>query len=144
MTRAHQIEVWIGSISILALVGVGLLLLRWHTRQPVLLRGAVIVQDTDSRKEQPIADVQVTANLATGPATSDATGLFTLQLRRFVRRGEPLALTFRHPRYRPLDVKEFVGDKLYVVHMLPIASTPPSSTRPMVKVGNVRVRYSIR
>lgn len=144
MTRAHKIEIWIGSISILALIAGGWLLFRWQARRPVMLRGAVIVQDTDSRKEQPIADVQVIANLATGPATSDATGLFTLQLRRFARRGEPLSLTFRNPRYRPLDVQDFVGDKLYVVHMVPIASAPPSSTRPAVKVANVRVRYSIR
>ena len=102
------------------------------------------MQDTDSRKEQPIADVEVTADLATGAAKSDSTGLFTLQLRGFVRRGHPLVLHFRQPQYIPLDVSDFVGDKLYIVHMLPIAGVATSTTRPAVKVANVRVRYSGR
>jgi hypothetical protein len=102
------------------------------------------VQDSDSRKEQPIADVAVTADLATGAARSDATGLFTLQLRGFVRRGQPLVLHFREPKYLPLDVRDFVGDKLYIVHMLPIPGVAASTARPPVKVANVRVRYSGR
>ena len=122
----------------------GLLLRPWYAQRSILLRGAVTVQDTDSRKEQPVADVDVTADLAIGPAKSDSTGSFTLQLRRFVRRGHPLVLHFRQPHYQPLDVSDFVGDKLYIVHMLPLASVAPSTTRPMVKVANVRVRYSGR
>jgi hypothetical protein len=121
-----------------------LLLLRWRTQRPVSLRGAVTVQDADSRKEQPIADVEVTADLATGAAKSDSTGFFSLELRRFVRRGHPVVLHFRQPQYSPLDVTDFVGDKLYVVHMLPLASAVNPPGRPAVKVANVRVRYSGR
>ena len=102
------------------------------------------MQDTDSRKEQPVANVDVTADLASDAATSDSTGLFTLHLRRFVRRGQALILHFRNPQYHPLDVSDFVGDKLYIVHMFPLASAAPSTTRPAVKVANVRVRYSGR
>src|ERR1022692_3298120 len=108
MTRAHRTELWITSTMILMIVAT-LLLLRWRTQRPVSLRGAVTVQDTDSRKEQPIADVEVTADLATGAAKSDSTGLFTLPLRGFVRRGHTLVLHFRQPRYLPLDVSGFVG-----------------------------------
>jgi hypothetical protein len=124
---------------------VGALLLRpWYAQRSISLRGAVTVLDTDSRKEQPIADVEVTADLATGGAKSDGTGFFVLELRRFVRRGHPVVLHFRQPLYRPLDVTDFVGDKLYIVHMLPLASVAPSTIRPAVKVANVRVRYSGR
>jgi hypothetical protein len=122
----------------------GLLLRPWYAQRSILLRGAITVQDTDSRKEQPVADVEVTADLATGPVKSDSSGLFTLQLRRFVRRGHALVLHFRQPHYQPLDVSDFVGDKLYIVHMLPLASVAPSTARPTVKVANVRVRYSGR
>jgi hypothetical protein len=121
-----------------------LLVLRWRTQRPLLLRGAVTVQEADSRKEQPIADVEVTADLATGSAKSDSTGFFSLELRRFVRRGHPVALHFRQPQYRPLDTNDFVGDQLYVVHMVPLASAANSPGRPPVKVANVRVRYSGR
>jgi len=143
INRAPNAGFWIVSTIILMIVG--LLLLRpWHTRGPISLRGAVTVQNTDSRKEQPIADVEVTADLATGAAKSDSTGLFTLQLSGFVRRGHPLVLHFRQPKYLPLDVSDFVGDKLYNVHMLPIPGIAPSTTRSAVKVANVRVRYSGR
>jgi len=143
MKPRHRTEIWTGSTLLLIIVGV-LLLFRWNSQRPVSLRGAITVQDTDSRKEQPIADVEVTADLATGTAKSDSTGLFTLQLRRFVRRGEPLVLHFRQPQYRPLEVHDFVGDKLYIVHLLPLAGEAISNVRPAVTVANVRVRYSGR
>jgi hypothetical protein len=143
MNRAHRTELWIGLTIILMIVAT-LLLLRWRTQRPVSLRGAVTVQDSDNRKEQPIADVEVTADLASDTAKSDSTGFFSLELRRFVRRGHPVVLHFRQPQYRPLDVTDFVGDKLYVVHMLPLANAANSAGRPVVKVANVRVRYSGR
>jgi hypothetical protein len=143
MTRAHRTGLWIGSTIILMIVG-SLLLFHWGTQRPVSLRGAVTVQDADSRKEQPIADVEVTADLATGAAKSDSTGFFSLELRGFVRRGHPLVLHFRQPQYRPLDLTDFVGDKLYVVHMVPVASMANSTGRPEMKVANVRIRYSGR
>jgi hypothetical protein len=143
MKPRHRTEIWTGSTLLLIIVGV-LLLFRWNSQRPVSLRGAITVQDADSRKEQPIADVEVTADLATGTAKSDSTGLFTLQLRRFVRRGEPLVLHFQQPQYRPLEVGDFVGDKLYIVHLLPLAGEAISSVRPAVTVANVRVRYSGR
>jgi hypothetical protein len=143
MNRVQRTELWIGSTAVLVIVG-ALLLVRWSIQRPVSLRGAVTVLNTDSRKEQPIADVEVTADLATGSAKSDSTGSFTLQLRRFVRRGHPLVLHFRQPQYSPLDLNDFVGDKLYIVHMLPLSSMAPSTARTLVNVANVRVRYSGR
>jgi hypothetical protein len=143
INHAPKTGLWISSTVILVIVG-ALLLRPWHTRGPISIRGAVIVQDTDSRKEQPIADVQVTADLAAGAAKSDSTGLFTLELRGFVRRGQPLVLHVRQEKYLPLDVSGFVGDQLYIVHMLPIPAVATSTTRPGVKVANVRVRYSGR
>jgi hypothetical protein len=142
MNRAHKTELWVGSTIILVIVGA--LLLRWRIQRPITLRGAVTVEDSDTRKEQPIADVEVTADLGSGAVKSDSTGLFTLQLRRFVRRGHPLVLHFRHPQYLPLDTNDFVGDKLYIVNMVALPSATPSATGPAVKVANVRVRYSGR
>jgi hypothetical protein len=146
MTRAHKLEAWIASLVAITLTGSALLLIRWHARRPVSLQGAVTVQDTDTRKERPIANVEVSASqdLAIAPTKSDSSGFFSFKLPRFVRRGHPIVLHFRHPQYRPLDVNDFVGDKLYIVHMVPISSSvAPATHQPEVKVANVRLRYSM-
>ncbi|HUO25304.1 MAG TPA: hypothetical protein VMU61_06530 [Candidatus Aquilonibacter sp.] len=143
MNRARKISVGIGALAVFLSV-LALLIIRWHARRPVLLKGAVMVQSSDTHKELPISDVEVTADLAQGPTRSDSTGFFELKLRPFIRRGEPLALHFRKSLYRPLDVKDFVGDKLYIVYMVPVSTGAPPSNRPLVKVSNVRVRYSIQ
>jgi hypothetical protein len=146
MTRLQKIELWTASLLTILLTASAFMLVRWRTRQPVVLQGAITVQDADTRKERPVAEVQVTAEdgRTIGKTESDSTGFFTLKLDRSIRRGHPILLHFRHDRYQPLDLKEYVGDKLYVVHMIsltdPAASTPQSE----VKVGSgLRVRYSI-
>ena len=147
MTRAHIIEVWTASLIALVLAGSVLLLIRWRIRRPISLQGSVMMQDADTRKQRPIADVEVSAedNLATGTTKTDSTGFFRVTLPKGIRRGHPILFHFRHPRYQPLDLKDFVGDKLYVVRMVPLpdkAALPPG--KPEVKVSNVRLRYSIK
>ena len=124
------------------------ILLRIYGRRPISLKGAVIRQDTDPRKELPISDVAITAvnRFGTVTTTSDASGLFTIPLPRLVLRGQAITLRFQHRNYGDLELHEFVGDKLYIVRMAPLAraATPPPPGQPERKVGNVRVRYSIK
>jgi hypothetical protein len=145
MTHAHKIEIWILCIATTLLTVAVLLLGRWHIRRPISLQGAVMVQDADARKERPIADVEVSAEngFATGTARSDASGFFRLTLPRDIRRGHSLTLHFRRSGYRPLDLNVFVGDMLYIAQMASLSAQAPS-TKPETKVGNVRLRYSIK
>jgi hypothetical protein len=113
----------------------------------ITLQGAVIRQDKDPDKQFPITNVQITAISGSSviKTTSDPSGFFTITLPRGLRRKEPLELDFRHPEYRPLNVKEFVADKLYVVYMQPLPiEQPVTSDRPDIDVSNVRVRYSVK
>lgn len=147
MTPTRKIELWSAVVTAVILVVAALLLLHWHKGSVITLQGAVLVQDADPRKELPIADVEVTIEnqLARGTVKSDVSGFFRLALPRGVRRGDPTKLHFRHPRYGPLDVADFVGDKLYIARMTPLTAKPSSSTgQPDSKVGNVRVRFSIK
>jgi len=147
MTRTHQVQIWVASFVALVLAGAALLVLGWRMRKPVALQGAVTVQDADARKERPIADVDISADggLAIHPVRSDSSGFFKIELLRSAKRGQAVTLQFRHPEYKPLDVPEFVGDKLYVAHMVPVSSgTKMPSNQPQIRVGNVRVRYSIK
>jgi hypothetical protein len=146
MTRIQKIELWTASLLTIALTASVLLIVRWRTSQLVVLQGAITVQDADTRKERPVAEVQVSAedDRAADTTQSDSTGFFTIKLDRAVRRGHPLVLHFRHPRYQPLDLKDYVGDKLYIVHLLPMKEAEITPQQPEVKVGSgLRVRYSI-
>jgi hypothetical protein len=114
---------------------------------PNSIRGAVLEQNTDPRKESPIADVEVTA--ITGSTSSvfrtGSSGYFNIILRRWIRRGQPITLKFRHPGYQPLDLNETVADKIYVVHMAPIPpKVQPEPNRPEVAIANVKIRYSMK
>src|SRR2546421_8440891 len=146
VTHTQKVEIWIACGATAIVTASLILLAQWRAHRPVTLQGAVMVQDTDPRKELPITDVEVFAedDLATGTGKSDATGLFRVTLLQGVRRGQPVTLHFRHPGYRPLDLKEFVGDKIYIVHMVPIAISSPAPNQPRTKVANVRIRYSIK
>jgi hypothetical protein len=143
MTHSQKVEAWISFIVALVLTGSILAVVRWEKQQPVSLRGAVLVQDTDPRKQQPIAGVNVSAgDMATADATSDSSGLFTLKLRKLIRKGHTITLSFHDSHYRPLFLNELVSNKLYVVHLVPLSSNPAPKNQPEVKVTNVRVRYT--
>lgn len=145
MTRTHKIEAWIAlSVTVLVLAST-LALISWQRQKPISLWGAVLMQNADHGKEQPVAGVTVSAgDLAIGDTRTNSSGLFVLKLRKPIRRGEPVVLSFRGPQYRPLDVNDVVSNKLYVVHLVPVSSTPAARNQPEAKVANVRVRYTVR
>jgi hypothetical protein len=136
-------------VAVAALAGVlgTILYMRLAHRPGPLLIGAVMRQDSDPEKQQPLSDVEVTelGGLATGTSRSDSTGLFRLRLREGVKRGDPIQLVFRHPGYRPLVLNEVAGDKIYLAHLTPLVQeTPPKPHSPEVVVSNVTVRYSAK
>ena len=144
MSRAKT-AAWIIGVAIVGVILALVLINQVRHRQALTLMGAITVKDTDPNKEIPIANVEVSdaAGLAVGAVNSDASGFFALKLRQGVRRGHPITLQFRHPNYRPLDLKDYTGDQLYVVHMEPLArevETVPNQR--VVNVANIRVRYS--
>jgi hypothetical protein len=144
MKMARGTSFWIALALVAGLIVVGIVVWRQHGK-PVTITGAITVQDADPRKQLPISDVEVTVGGSIEPATkSDASGFFRLTLAKGLRRGQPIKLMFRHSNYRALDLPEFAGDKLYIVHLAPLSSnTPQAPNRPLIAVGNVRIRYSI-
>jgi len=116
-----------------------------HSLKPISLRGAVLKQDADSRRQSPIADVEVSVDdgLTVPPTKSDFSGYFKLTLPRRILSGHPITLRFRHPDYEPLDLKEAVNDRVYLAHMAPIHPDTVQLNRPEIAVTNVFVRYSI-
>lgn len=141
------------SVRLAALVGVGTVFLLAFTLvglhylyRPIVLKGAIIQEEADTRKQSPITDVEVTAanSLALAVVKSDFSGYFRLTLRPGVKRGQSVILQFRHPDYESVDMPVTTADKLYIVRMTPLRpDTAAQSGRPETVVSNVFVRYSI-
>jgi len=142
--RSKKVLTWV--LAALVILMVAAAIVRLRGRQPLVLRGAVMAQSQDSHKEVPIADVEVSVGDGLTPITvkSDASGYFIINLPVRVRRGHLITLRFRHPDYLPLDRPDFVGDKLYVVHLEALPRPMPAAAGPETAVGNLTVRYSIK
>jgi hypothetical protein len=119
-------------------------------RQPSIdLEGAVILEDSDPKKESPIAGVSVSLDHedAAAPAetaTSNFSGYFKLRLPPTVVYGESVTLRLRHPDHRPVDVEVPVAEQLYVLHMS--SAHPDEQPRPAfpdVVLSDIVVRYTI-
>jgi hypothetical protein len=134
--------VWIASV-VACLIVVTLVFYFVH-RRPWTMTGAITVGDRDYQKEFPIADVTVSADgLADAPVKSDSAGLFKLKLRKSVRRGDIVTLQFRHPNYQPLDLKQPLTSKLWIIRLTPIKEEPRSQTEQRTPVGDIQVKYSM-
>ncbi|HEX8814838.1 MAG TPA: carboxypeptidase-like regulatory domain-containing protein [Terriglobales bacterium] len=145
MTATQKVATW--CVVVIVLVGVIVATVRFvQKRRRIVLQGAIVRKDADPQKQLPIADVQVTAimNSTTVTATSDASGLFTLTLPRGFRHREPVTLEFRHLGYQPLDLKDFVADKLYIAAMAPVPVANSKPDGPETTIANVRVRYTVK
>src|SRR5258708_5914143 len=121
VTRLSSLWIILALAAVLALVGI---LFRRQHLKPVTIAGAITVKDADPRKQLPIAGVEITVadNSGAAPVKSDSSGFFSLKLRQGLRRGQAMTLMFRHPDYHPLDIPEFAGDKLYLIHLSPLSS----------------------
>ena len=110
----------------------------------VSLRGVVIQQDPDPRKQAPIADVEISApnEMAFGDSKSDSTGFFRIMLVPGIKTGHPIDLRFEHPEYQPLDLKADFGNRLYVIRMTPLHREENDPNHPDIVIGNVLVRYT--
>jgi hypothetical protein len=157
--RSNKV-VWTGVAIAVVVVVVLFLFVRVHQlreiadRLAVPIEGAVIQRDADTKKELPIAGVVITASDSGRSAAtrSEDSGYFKLVLHKRVLSDEPIIVTFRHPRYEPLDLTLPTGrletpHELHIAAMVPIvpapAKAPAGPARPPVLVSNVRVRYTI-
>ena len=96
----------------------------------------------------PLAGVAVTATDGelVKKTQTDSTGAFALTVGRSVIRRHPLTLSFAHANYKPSNIYDPRGDRLYIVPMapIPVAPIPVEPDRPLVHIGNISVRYTQR
>lgn len=117
-------------------------------KSPAPLKGVVLEGNSDPHKRSPLADVEITATIGSTKSGSqtDSSGYFSLNLSRWVRRGQTVYLEFRHPGYQPVSLHEIISDKLYVVDMFPVPSKVKPLTDPamITIIANVKIRYSVK
>jgi hypothetical protein len=144
MSKRKTIATW--TILAFGILGTVLAIVLWHRRQPVILRGAVLQEDRDPNKQLPLADVQITAinGLGSGNAKSNPSGFFRLTLPKGLRRRQPVILQFRHRDYQPLDLDDFIGDKLYIARMVRVHQDTNAESHSGSVVSNARIRYSVK
>jgi hypothetical protein len=145
MKKTTRRALWVVLALIAVLVWAGVL--RQSMLKPWTVMGAVTVEDSDTRKQLPIANVEITSTTPfdVSPGKSDSSGFFKIKLTKNVKKGRAIKLKFRHPDYRPLEVDEIASDKIFVVRMVPLVrKIDDTSNRPLVNVANIRVRYSMK
>ena len=115
------------------------------------IQGAVMRSDSDVRKEQPIAGVEITARYGNSSLSteSDPSGYFWIAIPGTVLPGQTVILSFRHPGYKPLELPVIIRfrsslRRLIVAAMLPTGGEVGMelSNAPTV-VANIRVRYTV-
>jgi hypothetical protein len=144
MAARSKIAIWSTVVIVVALATSFGIHKSWHR---ITLQGVLIRQDPDPDKQSPVPGAQITAisGSATGSASSDSLGYFSLTLPESFRRRKSVTLKVRLPGYRPVDLTESIG-KLYVIHMQPTSIAKPvePNRQPPVLISNVRIRYSVK
>jgi hypothetical protein len=147
MTIRRKIAIWVSvSLGIILMIVLMPKRLRRHAGIPLTVVGSIIKQNADTRKESPIADVEIStpSGLAVSNARSDFSGYFKINLSLGIDLGESITLHFRHPDYQPVDLNAIVGDQLYVVPMRPIHGEVESELNEAdTVIANVLVRYTM-
>ena len=165
MKRPSKVGVVWGILLVAAAV-IGVWLSGILKTKSLVLKGAVVTNDTDPRRQLPVAGARVSVrlsssvppsdlsrlfsseNAASAPlavATSDNAGYFALTLPRDIRRGRSIAFEISHPSYQRLRVNDYVGDQLYVLRMEALRrGSIPQPPGPETTIGNIIVRYSVK
>jgi hypothetical protein len=149
MTSGRKIAIWVpaslGILLMIVLIPKLFKLVHRHVAIPFTVVGSVIKQNSDARKESPIADVEISAGpgLDVSDAKSNFSGYFKINLPPGIDPGESITLHFRHADYKPVDLIAIVGDHLYVVPMIPIHGEIESElSQAETVLANVLVRYT--
>jgi hypothetical protein len=132
-------------IGVLAAAGITAAVFAVRNRT-ITFRGAVIRSSSDPVRASVIPGVDVVAT--DGPVVmqtkSDSSGGFALRVRRSLMRRDPLTLEFRHEGYLPYLMLNPAGNQLYVVSLVPAPEKEPAPEQPVVRIGNVSVRYTLK
>ncbi len=114
------------------------------------IQGAVLRQDRDLRRQQPIANARVEVRSGTSLWTgkTNGEGYFRIPVRRILLPGSQIVFIITHPDFEPLHTVDFAGlraarHQLHIFRLIPTSpdSTQQTSVASPVRVTGLRVRY---
>ncbi|MGH9581524.1 MAG: carboxypeptidase regulatory-like domain-containing protein, partial [Bryobacteraceae bacterium] len=145
--RRHRYAVLAATAIVAACIVAGVLLtLPPGVPRTSIITGAVLVENSDARKQTPISNAQITASsgVSTGLTASDSSGFFAVPLKPAVRRGQHVVLSFRHAGYQPLDLTQPAAGQVVLAYMtaLPATKAARQAAGPQTTLSDIRVRYS--
>lgn len=145
MTGRTKAWIWAIVLGIFGSAATVVTVRTFRTKRFSVVLGSIVRNDTDPRKQQPVAYVKIaTLDGRSVLAESDSAGFFRLNLNPSLEEGESLTLRFRHPDYEPQDVAQLAGEELWIVRMVPLKKDNTVSEKPEVSIADVRVRYSTK
>jgi hypothetical protein len=133
-------------------IGLGVVIAVLRMELPRIVRerslaGAVLLANADPRKQLPVTNVEITAEVGetAARAKSDSSGFFRLSWRARIWQGEEITLRFRHPDYQPLEITQPLSNRLYIARMTPSASVKDlEKNGAEISVTDIRIRYSVK
>jgi hypothetical protein len=143
--KISTLAIVFAALGVTVIVAVLIIRSRRAREVPIIIQGAIVKHNADTRGQSPIEDVEVSAadGMAAHSAKSDFSGYFRLALLPRLEQGQSVQITFRHPDYLPVQLQATVGDHLYVVEMAPVhGEVEADLSEKQIIVGNVLVRYS--
>jgi hypothetical protein len=116
-----------------------------------IIQGAVLRGDTDVRKQQPIAGVEIVAHYGNSSLTaqSDPSGYFRIAIPGAVLPGQTVTLDFEHSGYKPLQLPVTIQFRSSLRRLVVAAMQPEggeageSSTVAPAVVQDIRIRYTV-
>lgn len=143
---------WIVSLLAVAIAAtaIGVRIYTWKPRLTTL-QGAVIRNDKDTDRQEPISGAVVTASHGIISATtqSDAAGYFHITFPQVIWPGEIVTIKVAHPEYHPLILDlhmnfRLAARQLIIAPMTPIPQPVAApSGKPAKAISNIRIRYTV-
>lgn len=140
-----------------ALVGSGLLVfgittaailitLRQNPLHETTIVGAVLVDAAEPRREMPIANAKVTAEIGTAKARgeSDSSGFFSITVPTLLRLRRPATVHFERQGFLPATVTVKNTDDLVIARLQPVTRETTPAGKPLHRLSNIRIRYSMK
>src|ERR1051326_101590 len=156
MARMRTTVAWIVAGLIIAGAAAVRLFYTWRSStKPVVLIGAVLRDDSDPRKQSPLANATLTviSGSENETAKSDTSGLFHLRVHPGLVPGRPMLLRVQHTDYKPAVISATTRDHIYVVRLeprvpepvIPVSHSDHSENKAKpAQIRNVKLRYSLK